>query len=876
MARIRYQPAARSRGFAPPKLSTAAIDRMRDESNRLIQNMERRRRAEREQDRQDLQAMQSDAEYTRNIENENFKTKLYNLQQKKNQELDQIASQGREDQQPFEFFQSLVEFSGTLSKAVTDEANRQTKRNIAQAQIADLNIDDLVRQNDARIAQTNGSIALNANIREDAILSGADPLETTTNHVANPAIVGAARQVYDNRRALALYNTLMDRASVTEEGLAASNNMDLQRDLQNRIKEDVLITMGNPNAVYLSEAFSAIENGNQQRLNNVKSAQLKIVKDEAKEQVKVLYSSGNIEDAVKGWDQSVSVFGHASSLDMLDEAIKNAPSDDHARTLLSLPISKDGKGRSYAEDRPDRTEPILAERRKAQREADKAENEQNKLELFELANNNMDAIYADFERAPHDAMALWTENSAKLYGGQQPPAVIKNIYTQALKDNKQDEAYGIEVLARKGMLTSGYVNQIGDRNNQRLAKQLYEQQQISKYGDNYPAVETAIDDIAKKLAEFSSNYSGDTNAQTEINKIFLADWFKSELKATGNADVAIENAKKLVETAHENSPNNRFAYTDTPSGRKYRYIGKVDPEQVQKADHIARVSQNRTVGEVVDQPYLLMDANQVKEASFRASKGLPMEVTKEAMQVADMFGVTYSEVMNGQIMAHNRVTGENVPLIQQTPAVQMMDNLPLKSAKLFQSGMRNGSELQMRRAVSPFTGQLPMRSSMVQSTGIRGLADLVSGGEGSPTSMFPGENYPEMTNMTIREVVELQKEKLGDGRESAAVGAYQFLYPETAAQRAGLSLDEKFTPENQLKMFIGTLLNKPGRENVSAFLQGTGNDIETAIDELSQEFASIEYRDGRSYYDDGVNKASISRDQVRAALLSAREELITQ
>ncbi len=57
MARIQYQPAARSRGFAPPKLSTAAIDRMRDESNRLIQGMERRRRAEREQDRQDLQAM---------------------------------------------------------------------------------------------------------------------------------------------------------------------------------------------------------------------------------------------------------------------------------------------------------------------------------------------------------------------------------------------------------------------------------------------------------------------------------------------------------------------------------------------------------------------------------------------------------------------------------------------------------------------------------------------------------------------------------------------------------------------------------------------------------------------------------------------------
>ena len=175
------------------------------------------------------------------------------------------------------------------------------------------------------------------------------------------------------------------------------------------------------------------------------------------------------------------------------------------------------------------------------------------------------------------------------------------------------------------------------------------------------------------------------------------------------------------------------------------------------------------------------------------------------------------------------------------------------------------------RQGSPFnTGQ----NTNTKSTGLQGLASLVSSGEGSATSMFPSENYPEMLDMTIGEVVGFQKEKLRDGRKSAAVGSYQFLYPETAAQRAGLSLDDKFTPENQLKMFVGTLLNKPGRENVSALLQGTGDDIETAIDELSQEFASIEYRNGRSYYEkDGINKASISRDQVRAALISAREEL---
>ena len=712
MARIQYQPAARSRGFAPPKLSTAAIDRMRDESNRLIQGMERRRRAEREQDRQDLQAMQSNAEYTRNIEEQNFKTQLYNEQQKDKQELANIASNAKDKQGSFEVLSSIAQFSGTLAKGLTQEANRQTKRNIAQAQIADLGIDQLVAQHDARIAQTNGSIQLNSSIRERAALSGEDPLETTTNHVANPAIVGAARQVYENRRALALYNTLMDRASLTEEGLAASNDMDLQRDLQQRIKEDVLITMGNPKAAYLAEAFNAIDKGNDQRLQNVRASQLKIVKAEAREQIKVLYSSGDLEDGIKAWDQNVSIFGYADALDKLDEAIKNAPTEEHAKMLLSLPISRDGKGKSYAEDRPDRVVPILAERNKLQRQAEKAEDEQNKLDLLELAENNMPTILADFARAPHDTMALWAENSAKLYGGQQPPAVIKNLYTQALRNNKQDEATGIELLAARGMLDSGYVNSITDSDNLKLAKRLFEEQQIRKYGEQYPVVETKIDEISAELAKFSSKFAGDVDAQTEINKIDVAKWFEKDLKATGNALITIKKAEDLLADAHRNDPNNFFAYEDTPTGRKYRHLGKVDPEEVQKSSYLARVSQNKSLGEVVDQPYLLVDANQVKEASFRSSRGLPIEVTDEAMQVADMFGVKPSEVINAQIVAHNKVTGENVPLIAQTPAVMVMDNLPLASAKLFQSGLRNGSKAQMDRALSPLTTQLPLRASM--------------------------------------------------------------------------------------------------------------------------------------------------------------------
>ena len=102
--------------------------------------------------------------------------------------------------------------------------------------------------------------------------------------------------------------------------------------------------------------------------------------------------------------------------------------------------------------RPSRScSPNSAERNKLQRQAEKDEDEQNKLELQELTDNNMDAIYADFQRAPHDAMALDRKFTKQF--DQPVPSIVKNIYSQALKNNKkQDEASDIELMAARGIL----------------------------------------------------------------------------------------------------------------------------------------------------------------------------------------------------------------------------------------------------------------------------------------------------------------------------------------------------------------------------------------------------------------------------------------
>ena len=150
------------------------------------------------------------------------------------------------------------------------------------------------------------------------------------------------------------------------------------------------------------------------------------------------------------------------------------------------------------------------------------------------------------------------------------------------------------------------------------------------------------------------------------------------------------------------------------------------------------------------------------------------------------------------------------------------------------------------------------------------LLPFIRSAEGGYNSMFPGENIPGLTDMTINEVVALQKEKLKDGRKSAAVGAYQILLPERAAAKAKIPLDAKFSPENQDKMATALI---EGRGITIEMIKN--NPVEAAL-RLAREFAGIPVLAptqglngpvdrGDSYYNDGVNKATVTAEQLEAA-----------
>ena len=96
-----------------------------------------------------------------------------------------------------------------------------------------------------------------------------------------------------------------------------------------------------------------------------------------------------------------------------------------------------------------------------------------------------------------------------------------------------------------------------------------------------------------------------------------------------------------------------------------------------------------------------------------------------------------------------------------------------------------------------------------------------------------------------------------------AVGRYQFI-PSTlrwAVNHSSVNELDMFTPEVQDTLMATLIIYK--RPAVGAYLRGDHDLLGWALDELAKEWASIEYRNGRGFYDHiGGNQAKITRAEV--------------
>lgn len=160
---------------------------------------------------------------------------------------------------------------------------------------------------------------------------------------------------------------------------------------------------------------------------------------------------------------------------------------------------------------------------------------------------------------------------------------------------------------------------------------------------------------------------------------------------------------------------------------------------------------------------------------------------------------------------------------------------------------------------------------------LKPLMELIGRGEGDYNSVNRGRagDTPggmqalmgrDLDSYTVEEVIRLQHLVV------YAVGRYQFI-PDTlrfAVAMSDVEMTDKFTPQVQDKLMAALILYK--RPAIGAYLRGDHNYIGWALDELAREWASVEYRNGRGYYDHiGGNRASISRLEAWEVLQNIRK-----
>jgi muramidase (phage lysozyme) len=134
---------------------------------------------------------------------------------------------------------------------------------------------------------------------------------------------------------------------------------------------------------------------------------------------------------------------------------------------------------------------------------------------------------------------------------------------------------------------------------------------------------------------------------------------------------------------------------------------------------------------------------------------------------------------------------------------------------------------------------------------------------GNYNILVGGKTEPNLTNMTIAEVLEYQRGMRQRGHESTAVGKYQIIKGtlESLIKEGYASPSDRFNASIQDRLATG-LLKRRGLEKYQA---GKLSKDQFA-DNLSKEWASLPYRTGESYYAGvGSNKSSGSRDQFMTA-----------
>lgn len=721
MARIRYQPATKSKGFRPIQLSTAGISRMREETNRVVEGMQQNLAAEKEQQKRNLDAMRDDAAYTERITKENRTIEVQNLKNEQlsiTQTADRDAQQAKYDADATQtILTSIVDFSETAAKKAAANTAKQLEDQTDAANAVPLA--PLLVEDQGRYEEAYGTVQVGAKkqLTEDVIegAESGETLDATYKKLASNAGLGAiGRRILANRLYEARHGIYTDRAFGSDEkiyeingkkfsGLEALNDRQMTAVVQAQVTRDLARdmreTLGVTELLYFTKAKTATEK--KDALQQERAGNRGIEQDQSMmlDNANVLLSNYTAFDASNAYSEIVvATNSYKTANTSMVNAIKMASTKEEAQAIRDAVITgQNGEATTWGQRYSKLADE--AERDRVQR----IDSDNNKAKLAQirgveertLAAFNDGQIPEMIAENPFAAEKRLTELFASV--GQPLPTYLKQEIANVSTGFNEDE---IERYTRSGAEVPEELINRAKGTHQTKLKALNEAAQLRKFGGQLGKdTLSALDGAAKKEYNLGQDGSSTPDAVL-LGAAFKARWMQIwKDKGFGNSEDPTTIAAEIAET-NKALTDERVKDKTDPTGRFYSepdaagnnvafpnlFPNTKDYHQL-KTLVDKKFAAGRNIGEIASTPSLLAKPAELATLSQQSQISNNFRYPPLILYAAaKMKGKAKpSEIANEQIKANNLAYGENTPLIQPNIVTKAMDEASPKNAALMNS-----------------------------------------------------------------------------------------------------------------------------------------------------------------------------------------------
>ena len=734
MARIRYQPATKTKGFQPIQLTKDGISRMREETNRVVGGMQQNLKAEQEQQKKNLQAMRENAAYTEQITKENNAIELQNLKNERLGIAERDAQQAKYDADVTQtILTSIQDFSVTAAKKAAANTAKQLKDQTDAANAVD--IAPLLLEDGGRYeeAVSNLQVGAQKQLTEDVIegAESGEPLDATFKKLASNAGLGAiGKRILANRLYESKHGIFTDRAFGSDEkiyeingkkfsGLEALNDRQMTAVVQAQVTRDLARdmreTLGVTELLYFTKGKTEVEKKN--ALQQERSGARGIQQDQSMmlDNANVLLSNYTASDSTNAYSEIVvATRNYTTANTSMVNAIKMASTKEEAQAIRDAVITgQNGKattwGKRYSQladeaeqDRVQRINSDTKTARIARQEAVKAKalDAYNSGGFTEILKTNPLLLEKEL-----------TEGFAS--EGLTLPQYLKNEIANA---TTRFNAAEIERYTRSGAeVPEERINRATGTHQTKL-KALNDAAQLRKFGgDLGKKALSALDAIAKE--EHKIGVDGATTPDAVLTgSAFKRRWmdiwkeqgFGSQDPSTNAAEIAKTTAILNEERAKDkDNPQGRF-YSKPDATNNSVVFPNLFPStkdyQQLKTLVDKKFAAGLSIGEIASTPSLLATPAELATLSQQSQTSNNFRYPPLIMYaVAKMKGKAKpSEIANESITANNRAFGENTPLITPNIVTKAMDEASPADAKLMNSIFRG----QNIRGAANYTQQL--------------------------------------------------------------------------------------------------------------------------------------------------------------------------